>query len=386
MNRLTDFIAQIASGNNVGAKETFNELVSEKTSLSLENRKQEIASTIFQAESIISMDEEKTPIKTSNFGAGRSVTLFKHAKGEHSIERNDGKVLHHGTEASAKKLWGELYEEISMDEDVDQIDEVSPGLLARAAQSASDSDGRHDPEEYADYAKKKFGSKIGKQIGDIGNTSRVRAPGYDRLAEPYRSNRSTNKNMVTKAGQLTKNAQRGLKTDLTTDSKRKITTGLNNSYEPEGNQIDEISKRLKADYIKAASHDIATKGAMTRHYGELSARQEKANRAATAHLTPDGRGYPSGGPRAGAGDARDNDKMADKIFAKSWKRREFMAKAADQLASESVELEPGKGSHLNIGGARVKNDRESVLAHVKKTFPNASDIEKKDGYSWGPKK
>lgn len=52
--------------------------------------------------------------------------------------------------------------------------------------------------------------------------------------------------------------------------------------------------------------------------------------------------------------------------------------------NEETELEPGQGSHLNLGGARVKNTRSDVLAHVKKTFPNAKDI-KKTQYGWGPK-
>ena len=48
-------------------------------------------------------------------------------------------------------------------------------------------------------------------------------------------------------------------------------------------------------------------------------------------------------------------------------------------------LEPDQGSHLNLGGARVENSRAAVLAHVKKTFPNAKDIKKTAQYGWGPK-
>jgi hypothetical protein len=52
--------------------------------------------------------------------------------------------------------------------------------------------------------------------------------------------------------------------------------------------------------------------------------------------------------------------------------------------NEEVELEPGQGSHLNLGGARVKNTHSAVLAHVQKAFPNAKEI-KKTSYGWGPK-
>ena len=53
--------------------------------------------------------------------------------------------------------------------------------------------------------------------------------------------------------------------------------------------------------------------------------------------------------------------------------------------NEEAELEPGQGSHLNLGGARVKNTHSAVLAHVKKTFPNAKEITKHAQYGWGPK-
>ena len=97
------------------------------------------------------------------------------------------------------------------------------------------------------------------------------------------------------------------------DTRRYPAGTLKNSYEPEGNQIDEISNRLKADYIKAASHDIVARSAMTRDFDVLSAQQKKAGQRKAADY--------SGG-------------IANTIFAKIQKRQKFMALGADQLASE----------------------------------------------------
>lgn len=81
-------------------------------------------------------------------------------------------------------------------------------------------------------------------------------------------------------------------------------------------QIDELKKSTLASYVKKASHDVAAKGAATRQF---------ANDSETARKGED---YP---------EARKKMQMADKTFAKSWKRREGMAKAVDRLAKEEVE-------------------------------------------------
>jgi hypothetical protein len=83
-------------------------------------------------------------------------------------------------------------------------------------------------------------------------------------------------------------------------------------------QIDELKKSTLASYVKKASHDVAAKGATTRQFANDSEAARK------------GENY---------SEARKKMQMADKTFAKSWKRREGMAKAVDKLAKESIELD-----------------------------------------------
>lgn len=86
--------------------------------------------------------------------------------------------------------------------------------------------------------------------------------------------------------------------------------------------LDEVSKATLGSYIKKASHDVATKAAATGRYGE------RANKEADVRKkTGDMSNYRQG---------REDDKMADKSFTKSWKRREGIAKATDRLTKEEV--------------------------------------------------
>jgi len=81
-------------------------------------------------------------------------------------------------------------------------------------------------------------------------------------------------------------------------------------------QIDEISKGTLGSYIKKASHDVAAKGAFTRHFADKS-------RAETAEQKHD--------------IARKTMKKADKMQDAGMKRRANMAKAVDRLTKEDVE-------------------------------------------------
>jgi hypothetical protein len=87
-------------------------------------------------------------------------------------------------------------------------------------------------------------------------------------------------------------------------------------------QIDELKKSTLASYVKKASHDVAAKGAMTRQFANDSAAAKKDSNY---------------------WDAKKADDKSNKMFAKSWKRRENMGKAVDRLAKEEVMVE-GSGS------------------------------------------
>jgi phosphopantetheinyl transferase (holo-ACP synthase) len=86
----------------------------------------------------------------------------------------------------------------------------------------------------------------------------------------------------------------------------------------ETEQIDELSKDTLGSYIKKASHDVASKGAITRHFADKSRRETEEKKHDLA---------------------KDSMKRSDKVFASGWKRREGMAKAVDRLTKEDVQLD-----------------------------------------------
>ena len=109
------------------------------------------------------------------------------------------------------------------EESEDTLTEISIGLAARAAKASSDPDyeGNADHHNIVDLAKKKFGTKVGDQIAGTAGSHYPKKYGssgaeveYERDKLGGREMRSTNPSMTTKADKLTKNAQRGLKTQL----------------------------------------------------------------------------------------------------------------------------------------------------------------------------
>jgi hypothetical protein len=88
------------------------------------------------------------------------------------------------------------------------------------------------------------------------------------------------------------------------------------SYYKEEEQLDEVSKKTLGSYIKAASHDVAAKGAFTRHFADKSRAETAAQRPDLARITM---------------------KKADKMQDAGMKRRANMAKAVDRLTKEDVE-------------------------------------------------
>jgi hypothetical protein len=100
-----------------------------------------------------------------------------------------------------------------------------------------------------------------------------------------------------------------------TDSIVKATDRLTKE---EVEQLDELKKSTLASYVKKASHDVAHKGALTRQFANDSAAAKKDSNY---------------------WDAKKADDKSNKMFAKSWKRRENMGKAVDRLAKEEVVVE-----------------------------------------------
>ena len=94
----------------------------------------------------------------------------------------------------------------------------------------------------------------------------------------------------------------------------------------ESEQLSELSKKTLGSYIKKASHDVATRGAATRQFS-IDARKAREDHDYTG--------------------SRKKEAQADKTFAKSWKRREGMAKAVDRLTKEDIN-ESAVGIYTNF--------------------------------------
>ncbi len=115
-------------------------------------------------------------------------------------------------------------------------------------------------------------------------------------------------------------------------------------------QVSELKKSTLASYIGKASHDVATKSALTRHFATKSqSEKDKENFV----------------------QARKDDETSNKMFAKSWKRRQGIQKAANKLAGgvkiESVEdMDEGyvKSSNKKLKGANIGAMASASNAHA----------------------
>lgn len=85
--------------------------------------------------------------------------------------------------------------------------------------------------------------------------------------------------------------------------------------------LNELSKGTLGSYIKKASHDVATKSAAVGRYAD------RANKARDKMKKGDYSDWQQG---------KKDDEFADKMFKKSWKRREGIAKATDKLTKEEA--------------------------------------------------
>jgi hypothetical protein len=141
------------------------------------------------------------------------------------IAKSAGKK--YGSEEAGKRVAGAVLAKLRKEE-AEQLDEISTKTLAAAAHAASDPEAsyaygidksmKHDPQKYADHAKKHKDAKSAAAVqGAADAKGHYPRPGhtyggYDKLKS--RENRSTNPNMVTKAGKLSKTSQKGLKSSL----------------------------------------------------------------------------------------------------------------------------------------------------------------------------
>jgi len=131
MKTIKEFVSQIISGDNIGARETFHSLVAEKSMEALAGRKQEIAQTLFQTESREEdLDEETYHVinkksrmpGTVSSRAGQNiagVTIKDKYRDRKEAEAHAKHLDKHGSsEGHEVSTWinGKLQEEVDLDE------------------------------------------------------------------------------------------------------------------------------------------------------------------------------------------------------------------------------------------------------------------------------
>lgn len=117
---------------------------------------------------------------------------------------------------------------------------------------------------------------------------------------------------------------------------------LNDALGEDVEQIEELSKSTLGSYVKKVAHELPAQGAATRQFANDSESAKQDHN------------YP---------EASKKMKLADKTFAKSWKRRVGVGKAVDRLTKEDVEqVEEAK---LEISAAQMSHQGKATIKHIK---------------------
>lgn len=254
---IKQFIDQLAAGEVAEAKDTLENELASRSFEALDEYKKLIAQNIFggNEEYDLEVQNEESEALIENLDLINEVSLgakikayahhasssFEHADygNDDEAERHEQRAAkihahilkHHGTEAAQhaeraadSAIFGRsriTKPKTNLPEEYGQLDELSPGTLARAAKAASDPesdmayDKSHDPQKFATHATKKFGKKIGSQVAKAASgVSHYPKPnttsGYDKLA-----NRTTSR--VTSSGKANKLDVKSLKSKITSN-------------------------------------------------------------------------------------------------------------------------------------------------------------------------
>jgi len=234
--------------------------------------------------------------------------------------------------------WGNKSEEVEVNEmDKTQRPPVSVGDMVHVGHSQKGGTGyrgkvhRIDGEHvYVNLGKEKFGDRIVKGLKkNVTKEEFDLNEGNDDVGEMIKDKL---KIIINRAKEM--HGGIGPNTDMPEWVKSKITLAQDyvstacdyscgsEQLGEEVENIDEVSKSTLGSYIKKASHDVATKSALTRAFANKSAAaKEKENFV----------------------QARKDDEKSNQMFAKSWKRRQGIAKATDRLTKEENELSEDMG-------------------------------------------
>jgi len=252
-------------------------------------------------------------------------------------------------------------------EEVEQVDEVSLKTKINAYKAASSPDADYNygskVHAQADRLRSKIAAKHGEKAGTHADRAAYGKPSTPatRSAEKAKSDpltkasSSTNKMRITKSGVANKQDQ---KSNAAIIKSRLGKHGKSNLPE-ELEQVDDLSKATLGSYIKKAANDVASKSAAVGRYAERSNKEADHRKK-----TGDTSGYQQG---------RKDSKFADKMFDKSWKRRQGIKKATDKLTKEDVQIDEVLDSPMKKL-AYVMKAKKSIEKSDPNKIKQANDI------------
>lgn len=299
--------------------------------------------TAVKQESVEQIDElSKDTLKSYSTKAKKDSEEYKKAGYAYDSDPDERAFAPKAFKKAASRAAGAAKADSKIKEEVEQLDELSKNLVDRYYTKAVN---RHVDVLQKDLDKGVEHQKIRSLMA---KTNKV-GPGI-RAKNPLHSN-SAAQVALKAASDAIKKDREPAKKEMEKRSKgiakayaklhggkdregKKVVRATGRLTKEDVEQIDELKKSTLASYVKKASHDVAAKGATTRQFANDSEAARK------------GENYP---------EARKKMQMADKTFAKSWKRREGMAKAVDKLAKEEVEhIDEATMTHITLGN-KVKN-------------------------------
>jgi hypothetical protein len=236
-------------------------------------------------------------VATNFYGSG--VDSYEKAQEKRKERRAKLKALFSGKKKTVK-------------EEVEQLDELSQEKLAKYKDHAETQILRYDGKSH--NTDKKFSNRV-KGLNTLGRKNKAVKEEIELEEAEY------NADAVNKSIESSNRAGRriGKKESKLIHSLLKGHGGSKKPVKEEVEQLDELSKAKLGDYIKKASHDVATRSAATGRYGD------RANRVRDEIKNKNYANYQQG---------EKDSKLADKFFEKSWQRRKYMAKAVDKITKD----------------------------------------------------
>lgn len=262
-------------------------------------------------------------------------SLINHEKQGKTFTQMNEEPMPNAKKMMAAKMAKKKVSLANMNKEETQLDEVSSGLLSRYVKKAKKDKKKNRKSGITLATQKKYGSddpsvpKVKatneETVNEIADTPRGKEAVRQAIhrADATVVDSAINPPRSKKGKRLAKNAMKTVDRGIAVHKKQGgvLDNYLKRSYgiKEESEQLDEISKKKLGQYIKAASHDVATKSAATGRYGD------RANRARDEMKKGEYKNWPQG---------KKDDEFADKMFKKSWNRRKGIAKAVDKLTKE----------------------------------------------------